>query len=114
MAASAYKRSLVQGLAAVLKRREEQVCLDDQKDNELFLEFLPVKKPSVSEPGLSTEVRKRTAAEALDLEKIPKKSKIPALASFAAISEFCDNRGASKKRVLLTREKLRAGMHDPR
>ena len=113
-AASAYKRSLVQDLAAVLKRREKQVFLDDQNDGKLFAEFMPDKESAVAKVELSTEARKRTASEALDLGRIPKKSKIPALASFSAIADLCDDRGTSKKRVLLTREKLRAGMHDPR
>ena len=112
-AASAYKRSLVQDLAAVLKRRESQVFLDDQKDDKLFAELMPDKESAVSVVDFSPEARKRTASEALALGKIPKKSKIPALASFSAISDICDDRGTSKKRVLLTREKLRAGMHDP-
>ena len=113
-AASAYKRLLVQDLAAVLRRREKQVLLDDQKDDKLFEEFMPVKESAVATPDLSTEARKRTSSQALELGRIPKKSKIPVLASFSAISDLCEDRGTSKKRVLLTREKLRAGMHDPR
>ena len=43
-----------------------------------------------------------------------KKSSIPALASLSSLSDMSEGSGHTKKRTLLTREKLRAGLHDPR
>ena len=45
---------------------------------------------------------------------IPKKSKIPALASLSRIRELVDHGCTREKQALLTREKLRSGLHDPR
>ena len=49
-----------------------------------------------------------------EVAPIPKRSKIPALASLSMLSSIADAEGAQKKRVLVTREKLRAGLHDPK
>ena len=113
-AAKTYKRSLVQDLAAALRRRKELNILDDEKDDDLFSELLPQSSSSTVVLERPTGSLKRVASEVLDLGKIPRKSKIPALASLTRIAEICDDQGTSKKRVLLTREKLRAGLHDPR
>ena len=45
--------------------------------------------------------------------RIPKKSKVPALASLVSVGGF-NSDGSPSKRVLVTREKLRAGLHDRR
>ena len=42
------------------------------------------------------------------------KSKVPALASVAQVAAEGDLQNTPKKKVLMTREKLRAGLHDPR
>ena len=43
-----------------------------------------------------------------------KKSRVPALASVAQVSAVDDLQNTPKKKVLMTREKLRSGLHDPR
>ena len=43
-----------------------------------------------------------------------KKSSIPTLASLSSLSDMSEGSGQAKKRTLLTREKLRTGLHDPR
>lgn len=104
----------MQDLAAAIRRRKELNILDDEKDDDLFSEFLPQSSSSTVVLERPTGSLKRVASEVLDLGKIPRKSKVPALASLTRIAEICDDQGTSKKRVLLTREKLRAGLHDPR
>ena len=48
------------------------------------------------------------------MPRIPKKkSTIPALASMGIVSDTA-NTGLSTKKALMTREKLRAGLHDPK
>ena len=50
-----------------------------------------------------------------ELLNIPKKRKgtIPALASVGIVADACDT-GLSVKKTLMKRERLRAGLHDPR
>ena len=43
-----------------------------------------------------------------------KKSKVPALASIAQVALTDELHNTPKKKILMTREKLRSGLHDPR
>ena len=79
-APNTYKRTLVQDLATALRRRNELNFLVDQKDDDLFCEFLPQSRSSAAERERPTESLKRVASEVLDTGKITRKSKIPALA----------------------------------
>ena len=59
--------------------------------------------------------RKREFFSAIDdLPIIPKKTSVPALASLSRVQELIGQGSLTKKQALLTREKLRAGAHDPR
>ena len=61
------------------------------------------------------ETRKRPSSELDVLARIPKKkSRIPALASVELVSAEGSEVTAPKKKVLMTRERLRKSMHDPR
>ena len=58
---------------------------------------------------------KRPITEVDRLLKIPKKkSRVPALASIDLVTTERTLQNTPKKKVLMTREKLRAGLHDPR
>ena len=95
------------------------------KDEELFAQFFPISKPIVPEvkvarpaqselPAKVAGTPKRGISSITALEPIRKKSKIPALASLAQLSAIAAEEGAQKKRVLVTREKLRSGLRDPK
>ena len=78
----AYKSAVLQDLAAIITRNQKSVRISDQKDDELFSRFLPV--PSSPESEAQSPTKKRAIAEVDDvLLRIPKKSKVPALASCA-------------------------------
>ena len=58
---------------------------------------------------------KRPITEVDRLQKIPKKnSRVPALASIDLVNTERTLQNTPKKKVLMTREKLRADLHDPR
>ena len=63
---------------------------------------------------LADIARKRGFADVEGDLSIPKKSKIPALASLSRIRELVDHGCTREKQALLTRQKLRSGLHDPR
>ena len=95
--------------------------LDDDRDDELLLRLLPQpESPCLEEdlplidPVIEAPSKKRGFSSIDDLPKIPMKSKIPALASISRMQELIDHGCASKKQALMTREKLRSGIHDPR
>ena len=115
-----YKSAVMQELAVLVRRQELQQRLYEEKDDLLFSQFLP--DPSADDVAVPVDAsrasqplaQKRTGSQAGLLGIIPKKSKIPALAGLSRISDISSSLGASKKRILLTREKLRAGLHDPK
>ena len=124
-AAKQYKMAVMQDLVVSLRQAKMQQHFDDVKDKELFAQFFPISKPVVPEikaaqPAQSEQVTKvadtpkRGISAITALEPIRKKSKIPALASLSQLSTIAAEEGAQKKRVLVTREKLRAGLHDPK
>ena len=121
-----YKTGILQGLAASIRRRAARERHDEELDDELFSRFLPDPVSPVSEAerihteeddlsvlrsGSGSPSRKRGVSAVTELASIPKKSKVPALASVTQVESERVGEGSSKK-VLLTREKLRAGLHD--
>ena len=120
-AAAAYKTAIMQGLAVKLRRSEEQERVEDEKDEELFAMFLPkLALPTDQLGGVGTKPgdgltgsRKR-GSSAIGLDKIPWKSKIPALTALSRVSVPGNDGNTPKKNVIMTREKLRAGINDPR
>ena len=121
-----YKSSVVAELAKVLQAQAALSSLDDEKDDELLLQLLPepTSPPSEEEQPLDevAQVLAKTGApsrkrrfSAVD-ESVRKtvQTAIPALASIPRMQQLVELGCASKKQALLTREKLRAGMSDPR
>ena len=117
-AITAYKKMVLQSLAATLHDQETTVSVSDVQDDALFDEFLS--KPSVNLPAQSAQVpvippavhppeaqlsRKR-GISVLAAEPLPavfpkkKKSSIPALASLSSVSDMGDASGQTKKRTL--------------
>ena len=112
-------------LATSIRRREELGRRFDVLDDVLFAEAFPVAASPVSgveevkelvDAG-SSDARhrslpaKRGISEVNELPQTAlKRSKIPALASINQVAEALA--GASSKKALVTREKLRAGMND--
>ena len=128
-AVRAYKLGVVQELAASVRRQELQSRFVDQKDDELLSRFFP--PPAVPVPavqGILSDADlipvalagcppsgKRgisQIADATPVAKIPRRSQVPALASLERLQG--SDVGSSKKQALMTREKLRAGLHDAR
>ena len=112
-----YKSAIIQELAVTIRGRERSRH-EDEADEKLFTQFLGAKPRAVdpllaeavvTEPTLSL---KRGISALADV--IPRKSKIPALVSLARATEDLADICTYKKKILLTREKLRAGMHDER
>ena len=109
----AYKSSVLKDLAAIITRDQESMRISDQKDDELFSRFLPV--PSSPEPEAQLTTKKRAIAEVDDVSvSIPKKCRVPALASLHLVPGGGADGQAEKKSVLVTRQKLRAAQLDPK
>ena len=128
-----YKTSILKALAVSLSRSVAAKVVSEEQDDDLFDQFLPEHSTMAAGP-LSSDAgqsfagivhpaspvsRKRCSSEIADnpspqviLKK--KRSSIPALASLCELSGGSDLGGAAKKRTLLTREKLRAGIRDPK
>ena len=118
-----YKVGVVTELAGTIRAQEAKCQVDNKQDDELLLRLLPEPTSPLSDlehgpgdVGASTEVsiassRKRGFA---DISSSPVQGSSPPLASFARMQELVDHGCVSKRQALLTREKLRAGMHDPR
>ena len=96
---------------------------DDELDKQLFSQLLPEPTSPLSGSEGSPEEKihqegqvskKRPIQAVTALASIPKKSRIPDLASLAQVIE--DNRDGvfAKKKILVTRERLRASMNDPK
>ena len=131
-AITAYKTLTLKDLALALSRSNNPRVVSEEQDDDLFSRFLSQHSTEATGPRTThargvlsgehigvSDSRKRGSAHVADdssLHVAPKKrkSKIPALASLSDLSGGDDLGGTSKKRTLLTREKLRAGMHDPR
>lgn len=107
----------MQELAAVIRQEEVMVRREETLDNELFSQFLPEPSPGpVNKASGEVDVdrsRKRGSSLIAELEVITKKKRaLAALPDLAALDG--GNAPTSKKKTLVTREKLRAGIKDPR
>ena len=103
--------------------------MDDGADEEMFANFSPaisraqqpddvesklprpVQKPACE---LTVVSRKRGVSSVTEFSRIPKQSRVPTLAPISRVSGGLNKDGRPNKRVLLTREKLRAGIKDHR
>ena len=124
---AAYKSLVIRNMTGLMRRNQERLRQSEEQDDELFNQWLPnvtvdvkVSEPAaeVSPPDGTNLTGKRGAAAILDQsfgQPIPKKlkSSIPALASLNKIVSI-DTQGGSEKKVLMTRERLRKGINDPK
>ena len=124
-----YKSAIVTQVAGTIRMREDQRRAAGFMDDELLSKLLP-DPPSTSSDaerileahsspksaaGLESSSMKRGVSFINPITVIPKnKSKIPALANVAAVSDSGAVDETPKKKVLMTREKLRAAQLDPR
>ena len=110
-AIQAYKKVVVKGLASSIRRKRSLLQSFQSQDRDLLDSLLP--DEDVVEP--SRKKQARPSIENEELLPIPRKKKgtIPAVASVGIVSEAC-NTGLSAKKTLMTRERLRAGLHDPK
>ena len=127
----AYKTLVARDLAKICRRKEDFLRESQAQDRELLDSLIP--SPDASEAvedgmaavapahrelgtGLASSKKRGVSAVADDagLSRIPrKKYTVPALASVGIVSE-ASSTGLSTKKALMTRERLRAGLHDPR
>ena len=121
-----YKEFVVTKLAKVIRAQRVLRSLDGVNDDELLLRLLPEPTSPVSDSeqqavdvaqllgDADVSSRKRSFSAIDGPQAVLKKSTIPALASLSRMQQLVDHGCASKKQALLTREKLRSGMSDPR
>ena len=126
-ATTSWKTAIMQDLAVFIRQKELQARREEVLDEELFARFLPEPVSPESEvetfpdevfsipkaPVSGSGDRKRGVSLITESASIPKKSKIPALASISQVVGETST-AASVKKVLETREKLRAGLDDPK
>ena len=107
-----YKTAIIQELAVAIRDREK-ARHDDAADEELFTHYLG-QGSNVVDPVTEVPVPslKRKFSAVADIS--PKRSNIPALASLKKATEDLADICTYKKKILLIREKLRAGLHDER
>ena len=113
-----YKTEVLKILAAGLRHKRTQATLDKELNEQLFAQFLPSTESAVRKPLGTGVPQKRGGSEIfgeVQLSPIPKKkSRVPALASLQHSPGGVNADGTVKKNVLITREKLRAGLQDPK
>ena len=111
-ALTAYKTGVVKDLAANLRRKAdlfESYHLQDCALLDSLLPELPAKEAPKQKRGISEVMKDDVPSPTLK-----KRSRaIPALASIGLVSGSGDT-FLSAKKTLLTRERLRAGLHDPK
>ena len=121
-----YKTTIMEQLAVTLRSREDQKRSASELDDELFSMLLPDPISPLSEaevppiasapaavPPVEVGLKKRSASSMENLTVIPKKkSSIPALASLAQVFAENTTENTPKKKILMTRERLRRSMHD--
>ena len=113
-----YKTEVLKDLAVGLLRKKTQATLDKELNEQLFAQFLPSTESADQSPVDAGVSQKRRGTEAFGEEKVStipkKKSRVPALVNLQRASGAINSDGTVKKNVLITREKLRAGLHDPK
>ena len=119
-AVRAYKIDILQELARSIQLRESRKRRFETMDDDLFSTFLPepASPHSDTDPltggGDESKPPKRKLSEVSDLKPIPKKPRVPELATADEILADGSDDVTTRKKVLLTREKLRAGLHNPK
>ena len=116
-----YKTAVVRDLGAALQRAREQADMDEDLDDDLLSQFLPGSSKSQdrddkkSPLGLGAKRVFSAVDQSAVFSRIPKKrSTIPALASIKQFAGSNESGHTEKKNILITREKLRMGLHDPK
>ena len=129
---AAYKKLLLKDLAMLLRQEEQSSRGVEEFDDELFDQFLP--ESSTVDTRVAIPGRVAHAQDSLPLFSAPdpakrgisvmagdsykalglKRSKIPALASVGDVTGDSITSKTAKRRILMTREKLRAASHDPK
>ena len=122
-AITSYKTTVARELAAALQHSEQMACADEEFNKQLVSQFLPNPVEHLPEPRTkvprftASRLKRGVSALAQDEEMtlIPKRQcTIPALASILRVPGGGGDGTAVRRNVLLTREKLRAGLHDPK
>ena len=111
-----WKIGILQRLALVLQQREALQVQDDEMDEELFSTFLPEPtSPLLGSDTSGVRVSKKREISAISsLSSIPKKPRIPEIATVDEVFADGSEEVSTRKKVLLTRERLRAGLHSPK
>ena len=106
-----WKKDVIRDLAVDIRRREVLARRYDSIDDALFADAFADAAPDPNQAGVDeVPIRKRKVDALVALPRTSKRSKIPALSSIDRVAEALA--GVSTKRALVTREKLRAGLHD--
>ena len=96
---------------------------DDELDRQLFSQLLPEPTSPLSGSEGSPEAKvhlvgpvskKRSIQDVTSFSNIPKKGRVPDLASLAQVIEENRDGVFSEKKILVARERLRASMNDPK
>ena len=117
-----YKCSVVRDLAISMRQLEATTRVENELDEELLSQLPePVSPVSDDEARLGlvemvgrNPAGKRSLPDISSRKPVTKKPRFPVLASVDQITADDGIGGASKQRALMTREKLRAGLHDPK
>ena len=116
-----YKTTVVRDLGAALQRAREQADMDEELDDDLLSHFLPGSSKSQDQNDKKSTLRLGTkrvfsaVEQSADFTRIPKKRcTIPALTSIKQLTGSSESGHTEKKNILITREKLRKGLHDPK
>ena len=122
-AITTYKESVLRDLAASIQNKRPVAVVSEQGDEELFDRFLQRQPPCEDGPQRVGQLRvprhKRNVADVIpdaELAVIPKRkrSSIPALNALTTLGDEKEANSSGGKKALLTRQKLRAGLHDPK
>ena len=112
-----YKSSILRDVAITIRRRKEQMRQDDELDRLLFSQPLsePTSHLSCLDGTSDAKIhkvghvsKKRSIQAVTDFSSIPKKGRIPDLATLDQVREENWEGVFSKKKILLTQERLRA------
>ena len=115
-----YKINILRELARSIQLRESQKRRFETMDDDLFSTFLPDPVSPLSDtdprPGGDDEPKppKRKLSDVSVFKPLPKRPKVPELAAANEIFADGSDDVTTRKKVLLTREKLRAGLHNPK
>ena len=121
-----YKKTVLRDLAISVRRLEAKAQVEDELDAELLSQLPDPISPDLEDEaqavvlshmisfGGDVPVRKRSLPGVSDQLPKPEKPRVPVLTSVGKITADDGIGGASKQRALMTRERLRAGQHDPK